>query len=73
MVHRQENLNSLIGFSSCHVPFGDNCKRFWGWANTAGFHLGDKGPDSLVVAQSGGDVDGVIEGGGGVGVGGVVG
>lgn len=73
LVHRQEHLNSSIRFAGGHVPLGDDGERLQGGAEAEGPHPGDEGPRGPVVAGARGEVDGVVEGGGGVGVGGVAG
>lgn len=73
MMHCQENLDSLIGFPGGDIPLRYYRKGFGGWAEATGFHLGHEGPDGPVVAQPGRNVDRVVEGGSGEGVGGEVG
>lgn len=70
-MHREEYLNSPIGFSSGDVPLGDDCKCFGTGAEVTSSHTGDEGPESLVIAQTASDVDGVVEGGAVVAIGGV--
>ncbi|GER34561.1 ribulose bisphosphate carboxylase small chain [Striga asiatica] len=72
LVHGQEHLDGLVGFSGGNVPLGDYGEGFGGGAQFHGPHSAHEGPRGLVVPQSGGDVDGVVEGGGGVAVRGVV-
>lgn len=70
-MHRKKHLDSSIGFPGGDVPLGDDGEGSRSRADPEGAHSGDEGPEGLVVAQAAGDVDGVVVGGGGVGVGGV--
>lgn len=67
-MHRQENLNSSIRFTSSNIPFNDDGQSSRGGAQTAGFETVDEDPQAVVVAEAGGEVDGEVEGGERVGV-----
>ena len=71
-MHREEYLNSPIRFAGGDVPLSDYCKGFGIGAEPTSPHTVDEGPESLVIAQTASDVDGVVEGGGDVCIGRVI-
>lgn len=71
-VHRKIDFYSPVGFSGGDVPLGDDGEGLGGGAEAAGLEAGDEGPDGAEVAEAGGEVNGEVEGGGVVGVVGVV-
>lgn len=60
-VHRQEHLNSPVGFPAGSIPFRDDGKGSGSWAATEGPHSAHKGPSGVVIAHTGCDVNGVFE------------
>lgn len=71
-MHRQENFNSSVGFPRCGIPFSNDCKGFRGRPKASGAHARNKRPERREVAETSGNVNGVVVRGGVVGIGGVV-
>lgn len=71
VVHGEEEIHGAVGLSGGDVALGEDGEGAGNWAAAEGAHAGQEGPCGVVVAHAGRDVDGVVEGRGGVGVGGV--
>lgn len=68
-MHRQENLNSLISFPRRDVPFHDNSKCFRVRDELPGLVRVTKGKKNLVITDSSGNIDSIVESGGRVKIG----
>lgn len=67
-MHRQENIHSFISFPSGDIPLSDDSECLRVRAKPPRLHSGHKFPHSLVIAHPSSDVNGVIEGYGGVSI-----
>lgn len=69
LVHGEEGADGAVGLADGGVALGEDSEGFGRRAEAEGAHAAHEGPGGVEVAHAGRDVDGVVEGGGGVGVG----
>jgi len=67
--HGEESSDGAVGLTVGGVALGEDGEGFGRRAEAEGAHAAHEGPGGVEVAHAGRDVDGVVEGGGGVGVG----